>query len=146
MTSSDPPPSMSLAEGGEELLHVVEVEAGGGFVEDVESTRTRARGDLRGGGRAGLIEEIGGVAASAYGVSAGGCQVAGELDALGLAAGESGGGLAEADVAQADLVENGELVDDAGDSGEVGEGLLDGHVQYVVNIFILYLISRMEDL
>ena len=39
-----------LAEGGEELLHVVEVEAGGGLVEDVESSTARAGGDLRGGG------------------------------------------------------------------------------------------------
>ena len=68
------------------------------------------------------------MAAAAVGDGAGGGEVPGEFDALGLAAGERGGGLAEADVAQADLVEDGELVDDARDSGEVGEGLLDGHI------------------
>ena len=52
----------------------------------------------------------------------------GELDALGLAAGERGGGLAEADVAQADLVEDGELVHDARMTGKVGQGMLDGHI------------------
>ena len=31
-----------FAEGGEELLHVVEVEAGGGLVEDVEGAAERA--------------------------------------------------------------------------------------------------------
>ena len=67
----------------------------------------------------------------------------GELDALGLAAGERGGGLAEADVAQADLVEDGELVDDAGDSGEVGEGLLDGHIEDVVDVATL--VFNFED-
>jgi len=81
---------------------------------------------LRGGGIVGLIEQVG--AADSDGIGAGGGEVAGELDALGLAAGERGGGLAEADVAQADLIEDGEFVDDAGDSGKVGEGLLDGHV------------------
>ena len=37
-----------LAEGGEEFLHVVEVEAGGGFVEDVEGARASAAGGLTG--------------------------------------------------------------------------------------------------
>ena len=32
-----------LAEGGEEFLYVVEVEAGGGLVEDVEGVRLRER-------------------------------------------------------------------------------------------------------
>jgi hypothetical protein len=54
-------------------------------------------------------------------------EVGGELDALGFAAGERGGGLAEADVAEADFVEDVELVDDFGVTGEVAEGFLDGH-------------------
>ena len=54
---------------------------------------------------------------------AGGGEVGGELDALGFAAGERGGGLAEADVAEADLVEDVELVDDLGVAGEVARGL-----------------------
>ena len=48
----------------------------------------------------------------------------GELDALGFAAGERGGGLAEADVAEADFVEHGELVDDLRMAGEEAEGFL----------------------
>src|SRR5690606_15940419 len=55
-------------EYGEQLLDVVEVEARGGFVEDVEG--------------------IAGIALR---------QLTGELDPLGLAAGEGGGSLAEAD-------------------------------------------------
>ena len=47
-------------------------------------------------------------------MDAGGGEVRGELDALGFAAGERGGGLAEADVAEADFVEDVELVDDFG--------------------------------
>ena len=80
-----------LAEGGEELGDVVEVEAGGGLVEDVE------------GAAAGFgCRFVGGAA----GDGARGGEVRGELDALGFAAGERGGGLAEADVAEADLVED----------------------------------------
>ncbi len=63
----------------------------------------------------------------------------GELDALGFAARKGGGGLAEADVAEADLVENVELVDDPGMAGEVGEGLLDGHVEDVVDVLVAVL-------
>ena len=89
-----------LAEGGEELGDVVEVEAGGGLVEDVEGAAAalwpRCRSALR------VV------------MRAGGGEVRGELDALGFAAGERGGGLAEADVAEADLVEHVELVDDLG--------------------------------
>ena len=46
-------------------------------------------------------------------------EVRGEFDALGLSAGERGGGLAEADVAEADLIEDVELVHDARNAGEV---------------------------
>jgi len=45
--------------------------------------------------------------------------------------------LAEADVAEADFVENVELVDYFRDAGEVGEGFLDGHVEDVVDVPIL---------
>ena len=69
----------------------------------------------------------------------GGGEVGGEFDALGFAAGERGGGLAEADVAEADLVEDVELVDDFGDAGEVAEGFLDGHVEDVVDVAALVL-------
>ena len=67
----------------------------------------------------------------------------GELDALGFAAGEGGGGLAEADIAEADFVEDVELVDDARVSGEVGEGFLDGHVENVVDV--LAFVFDVED-
>ncbi len=49
--------------------------------------------------------------------------MSGELDALGFAAGERGGGLAEADVAEADFVEHGELVHDLRVAGEEAQGL-----------------------
>ena len=72
-------------EHAEQHLDVGEVQAGGGFVEDVEG---------------------------AAGVALG--QFEGQFDALGLAAGERGGALAEADVAEADLHQGVEL---AGDDG-----------------------------
>ena len=60
---------------GEQVAHVLEAEAGGRLVEDVE----RAAG--------GAARELGR-----------------ELDALGLAAGDGRGGLAERDVAEADVL------------------------------------------
>ncbi len=67
----------------------------------------------------------------------------GELDALGLAAGERGRGLAEADVAEADLVEDGELVDDLRVPGEEAQRLAHGHVQDVVDGLVL--VVDLED-
>src|SRR5207245_1233686 len=58
----------------EKFSHVVEVQAGGGLVEDVERAAGLALGEL-----------------------------ASQLDALGLAAGKGGGGLAEGDVTEADF-------------------------------------------
>ena len=58
----------------------------------------------------------------------------GELDALGFAAGELGAGLAELDVAQADVVERLEHLVDAGEVLEEGQRLLDGHVQHVGDV------------
>ena len=91
-----------LLEHVHELANVLEVQARGGLVEDVE-------------GLAGLLA----------------VQLLGELDALGLAAGERGGGLAQVDVAQAHVVERLELVLDARDVGEEGQRLVDRHVQHV---------------
>src|SRR6267143_1331469 len=65
----------------EELSNVIEVQAGGGLVEDVERAAGLALGKL-----------------------------AGELDALGFAAGKSCGGLAERDVAEADFDKSCELL------------------------------------
>src|SRR6202021_210955 len=73
------------------------------------------------------------VCRAAVGDAACGCEVGGEFDALGFAAGERRGGLAETDVAEADLVEDVELVDDFGVAGEVDEGFFDGHVEDVVD-------------
>src|SRR5713226_8406086 len=61
----------------EKFSNVVEVQAGSGLVKDVERAAGLALGKL-----------------------------AGELDALGFAAGKSGGGLAEGDVAEADFYES----------------------------------------
>ena len=86
----------------EELADVVEVEAGGGLVEEVEGAAGLALGEL-----------------------------AGELHALGFAAGEGGGGLAEVDVAEAYVDEGLELDVDGGDVFEDGDGVFDGEVEEV---------------
>ena len=65
----------------EEFADVVEMQAGGWFVEDIKSAASLALGEF-----------------------------AGELDALRFAAGKGGGGLAECDVAEADLDECRELL------------------------------------
>ena len=65
----------------EELSNVIEVQAGGGLVEDVERAAGLALGKL-----------------------------ASQFDALGFAAGKSCGGLAKGDVAEADFDESCELL------------------------------------
>jgi hypothetical protein len=86
----------------EELADVVEVEAGGGLVEQVERAAGLALGKL-----------------------------AGQLHALGFAAGERCGGLAEVDVAEADIDEGLQLLADGGDVFEDGERVFDGEVEDV---------------
>ncbi len=54
-----------------------------------------------------------------------------ELDALGLAAGERGRGLAEVDVAEADVVQRLELLPDRGHVLQELRGLRHGHVEHV---------------
>ena len=76
-----------FVEGGEELGDVVEVQAGGGLVEDVEGAAAGFGG--------GLVS-----AAASNGTSGG--EVRGELDALGFASGERSCGLPKADVAEAE--------------------------------------------
>ncbi len=66
-----------LAEGSEELGYVVEMKAGGGLVENVEDTSVFRAGEMRR-----------------------------EFKALGFAAGKSRAGLAEAEIPEADFVEN----------------------------------------
>src|ERR1700733_13592183 len=118
-----------FAECGKKLGDVVEVEAGGGLVEDVE-------GSAPGFGC--------GVVCRARRDAAGGGEVRGEFDTLGFAAGECRGRLAETDVAEADFVEDVELVDDLRMAGEVYKGFFDGHVEDVVDA--LALVLDVEDL
>jgi len=72
-------------EGAEEGAVVAGVKADGGFVEDVEDAL-----------------EIG-------------AELGGEADALGLATGEGGGGAVELEVAEADVVEEFETLEDLGE-------------------------------
>ena len=92
----------------EQLAHVVEVQAGGRLVEDVE----------RAPGAAAL-------------------QLARELHALRLAAGERRRRLAEVDVAETDVVERLELAPDRRDVLEEVERLLDRHVEDVADVLAL---------
>jgi hypothetical protein len=75
------------------------------------------------GGR--LVEDEEGLAGALLG------ELAGELDALGLAAGEGQGALAEGDVAEADVAEGLELLPDGGVVGEELAGVADGEVEGV---------------
>src|ERR1700733_3260798 len=118
-----------FAECSEKLGDVVEVEAGGGLVEDVE-------GSAAGFG--------GGVVGRARRDAARGGEVRGEFDTRGFAAGECCGRLAKTDVAEADFVEDVELVDDLRMPGEVYKGLFDGHVEDVVDA--LAFVLNVEDL
>ena len=102
MTSTVLPPSTRRCSTIEQLAHVVEVQAGRRLVEDVE----------RPAGAAPL-------------------QLARELDALRLAAGERRRRLAELDVAEADVVERLQLAPDRRDVLEEVQRLLDRHVEDV---------------
>ena len=86
----------------EELAHVVEVKAGGGLVEQVESAAGLALGKL-----------------------------AGQLHALRFAAGERGGALAEMYIAEADIDEGLQLLANVGHVCEDGERVFDGEVEHV---------------
>src|SRR6266481_6729656 len=85
------------AEGCEQFVHIVKMQACGGFIENIKS----AVGFL--GGVAGLT--CGGKLRTRF-------KVRGELEALGLASTERGGGLAETQVAEADFIEQPQFVDD----------------------------------
>ncbi len=76
---------------------------------------------MQAGGR--LVEHVDGPAGRAA------LQLRGQLDALRLAAGQRGGGLAEPDVAEADLVEGLQVPVDRRDGLEERRGLLDRHVE-----------------
>src|SRR5262249_11790534 len=64
-------------------------------------------------------------------------ELLGELDALGFAAAEGGGALAELDVAEADGVEGLQFSAEHGDVLEEGEGLGDAHLQDVGDVLAL---------
>src|SRR5947209_19030038 len=103
------------AEGGEQLVDVVEVEARGRLVEDVERAR------------AGALREIGG-----------------ELDALRFAARKRCGRLAEAEVAEAHVVEDAQAVTDLRGVAEKRHRLAHGHVEHVVDV--LSSVAYVQDL
>ncbi len=73
--------------------------------------------------RGGLVQDVDSVAATGV---AGALELGGELDALGLAAGELRGALAEAQVAEADGLEGGECAGDGRFLGEDRGGVVDG--------------------
>src|SRR5579862_1798356 len=60
-----------------------------------------------------------------------------ELDALGFSAGERGGRLPEAHIAEADFVKDGELVNDLRMAGKEAQRLAHGHLQDVVDALVL---------
>ena len=80
------------------------MEAGGGFVEDVEGV-------------------------AGFGTGQFGCQ----FDALGFTATEGGGLLAQGDIAKAYLLEGFQLAVDFGVRFKEGDGFVDGHVEHVGN-------------
>jgi hypothetical protein len=63
-------------------------------------------------------------------------ELGGELDALGLAAGELGGGLAETKVAEADVAQGSEAAGRRGDVVEEVGRLVDGHPQDVGDVAV----------
>ena len=91
----------------QQFADVLEMQAGGGFVEDVEGAA---------GGAAG--------------------QFLGQLDALRFAAGQGGRLLPERDVAEADLLEDFEPVVDARLGAEVGDGFVHRHRQDLGDGFV----------
>ena len=104
-----------LLEHLNELVHVGGVQAGGGLVQDIDGLARGSLGQLRG-----------------------------QLDALGLAAGQLGGGLAQLHIAQAHLLQGFQAVIDAGQVLEEGQGLVHRHLQHVIDA--LALIAHLQGL
>ena len=70
-------------------------------------------------------------------------QLAGQLDALGFAAGERRRRLADLDVVEADGVQRAELVMDRGDVLEVGDRFLHVHLEHVGDaLFLVHHLQR----
>src|SRR5215831_14065303 len=63
-------------------------------------------------------------------------EMRGEFEALRLAAGKSGAGLAEAKIAEADFFEDTQASDGFGMSGKKRDRFTDRHLQDVVNVFL----------
>src|SRR5208337_3721665 len=94
-----------LAESGQQLGDIVKMESCGGFIKNVEDAAVfRAR------------------------------KVGGEFEALRFAAGKRGGGLAEAEIAKTNLVEDAKFRDDLGEIHEEGQGFAHGHVKNIMDI------------
>ena len=89
----------------QQLPHVLEVQAGGG-----------------------LVQQVNGPAGAALG------QLQRQLDALRLAAGQGQGRLPQLDVGQPDVVERGQAAGNRGDDAKELERLLDGHLQDLMDI------------
>ena len=102
----------------DEALDVFEVEADGGFFDEVEVTLAEG----------GVVE--GGLGAAAFG------EFGDEFDTLGLAAGEGGAGLAELEVAEAGVCHELEGVGNAGLGLEEGGGFVDGHGEDLADVFL----------
>ena len=115
MTMTEWPSSTSRLEAAEERRDVVHVEADGRLVEEIEDVPVA------------LVDEV-----------------KGQLDPLQLAAREGRRRLAQAQVAQADVLEGLDLLDDVRPVGEELEGVVDGQVQDVVDV--LPLVADLEDL
>ena len=92
------------AQNVHEDADVLEMETGGGLVEDIDGTAGIA---LR--------------------------QLGGKLDALALTTREGGGRLAELDIAEADILDGLDLAKDVGDVLEELAGLVDGHIEDIGN-------------
>ena len=106
-----------LPERGEEGRHVVEVQPGGGLVEEEQGTAAPAFPRPDAAGRADPAERP--------------RKVPRELEALRLAAAQGRHRLAEGDVAEPHRGEGRELLPDVGRIGEAGDGLIDGEVEHV---------------
>ena len=93
------------AKGPQQLVDIIEMQTGGGFVEQVERILAHLAG-----------------------------QVKGQLDPLGFPARERGGGLAQPEVAQPHILQHSQLPGQPGDGGEEAQCLPHGHLQHFVDI------------
>src|SRR5208337_2974272 len=69
--------------------------------------------------------------------------MSGELEALRFAAGKRGGRLAEAEIAEANLVEDAKFRDDFGEIHEEGQGFAHSHIENIMDI--LAVVAHVEN-